>query len=244
MLPEIKKSVLFNDEDSVMPTRRDVSIFDIIGPIMVGPSSSHTAGAVRLGHMGRALLGTQPEQARIALHGSFADTGQGHGTDKAIVAGLLGMSPDDDRLKDSFAVAREQGMTFTFEHIDLGEEAHPNTVRLYLTAGDTQIEMTGASVGGGQISVIEIDGYSVQFGGEYDTLLLLAEDRPGTVNAVTGWLLERRINVAYLRVERQKRGGKAMTIIETDDPLPDEVIEALADFNWVFWARRVPKVEM
>ncbi len=225
-----------------MPTRRDVSIFEIIGPIMVGPSSSHTAGAVRLGHMGRAVLGTQPDHARIELHGSFADTGQGHGTDKAIVAGLLGMPPDDDRLKDSFTVAQEAGMAFVFEAIDLGEDAHPNTVRLTLRAGEREIELMGASVGGGSIEVTEIDSYRVMFSGDYDTLLVLAEDRPGTVNAVTGWLLEREINVAYLRVERQKRGGKAMTIIETDDPLPDEILEAIEDFHWVQWVRRVPKV--
>jgi L-serine dehydratase len=227
-----------------MPSRREVSIFEIIGPIMVGPSSSHTAGAVRLGYMGRTVLGTQPEHARIELHGSFADTGQGHGTDKAVIAGLLGMPPDDDRLKDSFTVAREQGMAFEFVEIDLGEDAHPNTARLTLKAGDAQISLMGASVGGGQIEVTEIDGYRVSFGGEYDTLLVLAEDRPGTVNAITGWLLERQINVAYLRVERQKRGGKAMTIIETDDPLPDEIIEAIEDFNWVQWVRRVPKVDV
>lgn len=227
-----------------MPSRRDVSIFEIIGPIMVGPSSSHTAGAVRLGHMGRAVLGKQPDQARIQLHGSFADTGQGHGTDKALVAGLLGMPPDDDRLKDSFIVAREMGMRFAFEIIDLGEDAHPNTVRLILRAGESEIALMGASVGGGQIEVSEIDNYRVSFGGDYDTLLVLAEDRPGTVNAITGWLLERQINVAYLRVERQKRGGKAMTIIETDDPLPDEILEAIEDFNWVQWVRRVPKVEV
>lgn len=227
-----------------MPTSRQVSVFDIIGPIMVGPSSSHTAGAVRLGRIARTILGTQPEDALIELHGSFAQTGQGHGTYQAIIAGLLDMPADDDRIPHSFGVAEEMGMAFRFEVAELGEDAHPNTARLTLQAGARTAKITGASVGGGMVNVSNIQGYAVDFGGEYDTLLVIAEDRRGTVNAVTGWLLDHDINVAFLRVGRRKRGGQAMMIIETDEPIPPNLVEALEDFSWVEWVRVVPKVEM
>lgn len=225
-----------------MASSRQVSAFDIIGPIMVGPSSSHTAGAVRLGQMGRIILGTQPTEALIELHGSFAQTGQGHGTDRAIVAGLLGMPTDDERIRHSFAVAQAWGLAFRFETVDLGEDAHPNTVRLTLRAGERSVQVTGASVGGGLVEITNIEGYAVNFSGAHDTLLVIAEDRPGTTHAVTGWLLEHNINVAFLRVGRKQRGGAALMIIETDHAIPDDLIEAIEDFDWVRWVRKVDKV--
>lgn len=225
-----------------MASNRQVSVFDIIGPIMVGPSSSHTAGAVRLGQMGRVILGARPTEALIELHGSFAETGQGHGTDRAIVAGLLGMATDDERIRHSFTVAEALGLQFRFEKVDLGEAAHPNTVRLTLRAGETSVQVTGASIGGGLVEITNIEGYEVHFGGQYDTLLVIAEDRPGTINAITGWLLKHEINVAFFRVGRKQRGGAALMIIETDHAIPDPLIEAIEDFDWVRWVRKVDKV--
>jgi L-serine dehydratase len=225
-----------------MTSSKQVSAFDIIGPIMVGPSSSHTAGAVRLGQIGRAILGNQPTAAKIELHGSFAQTGKGHGTDKAIIAGLLGMATDDERIRDSFAVAAAAGMDFQFELADLGNEAHPNTTRLTLHRGEYSIQITGASVGGGMVEITNVQGYETRFGGEYETLLVISEDRPGTINAVTGWLLEHNINVAFFRVERQRRGGEAIMIIETDEPVPEGMVEAIEDFPWVRWVRNISKV--
>lgn len=223
---------------------RTISVFDIIGPIMVGPSSSHTAGAVRLGLVARAILGRQPTEATIELHGSFAQTGQGHGTDRGIVAGLLGMATDDPDLRRSFELAAAAGLAFRFETVDLGEDAHPNTARL--TAGDGQriVQVTGCSIGGGLVEITNVDGYDVHFGCEYDTLLVLAEDRPGTINQVTGWLARQRINIAFLRVERDKRGGDAIMIIETDAMVDQLLLEAFEDYAWVRWVRQVPKVEM
>ena len=145
-----------------MTAPKQLSAFDIIGPIMVGPSSSHTAGAVRLGQIGRLILGGQPTEARIELHGSFAQTGQGHGTDKAIVAGLLGLATYDERIRESFDLAKTAGMQYRFETVDLGDEAHPNTVRLSLTSEERQVQVTGASVGGGMIEITNIEGYSTQ----------------------------------------------------------------------------------
>jgi L-serine dehydratase len=230
----------------MMTAPKQVSAFDIIGPIMVGPSSSHTAGAVRLGQIGRLILGCQPTEAQIELHGSFAQTGQGHGTDKAIVAGLLGLATYDERIRDSFMLAKTAGMQFHFEMVDLGDEAHPNTVHLTLQSDERQVQVTGASVGGGMIQITNIQGYSTRFSGEYETLMVMVKDRcgnrPGTINAVTSWLLEHNINIAFFRVERHRRGGEAIMVIETDDPLPEEVVEAVQDFPRVRWVCRINKV--
>ena len=222
---------------------RDISAFDIIGPIMVGPSSSHTAGAVRLGQVARAILGSQPADVLIELHGSFAHTGKGHGTDRGLVAGLLGLPVDDPDLRRSFELAEQASMTFRFETVDLGEDVHPNTARLTLSDGQRRVQVTGSSVGGGMVKIDAMDGYDVHFGCEYDTLLVVAEDRPGTVNSVTGWMLRQGINIAFLRIERDRRGGKAIMVIETDHPVDAEILEAFEDYDWVLWARYVPKVE-
>lgn len=223
---------------------RNISVFDIIGPIMVGPSSSHTAGAVRLGQVARAVLGGQPTEATIELHGSFAQTGQGHGTDRGIVAGLLGLATDDPGLRRSFELAEQAGLRFQFETVDLGEDAHPNTARLTVSNGQRTVQVTGCSIGGGLVEITNVDGYDVRFGCEYDTLLVLAEDRPGTINQVTGWLARQGINIAFLRVERDKRGGDAIMIIETDHTVDPQILEAFEDYPWVHWVRQVPKVEM
>jgi L-serine dehydratase len=136
-----------------------VSLFDILGPVMVGPSSSHTAGACRLGLMGRGILGNTPEHATIRLHGSFAATGEGHGTHQALLGGLLGFSPDDLRIRTAYHEAEEAGLRYRFEEIDLGDDAHPNTAVLLLQRGDTTLEVQGASIGGGRILIGAIDGF-------------------------------------------------------------------------------------
>ncbi len=225
-----------------MSASKQVSVFDVIGPIMVGPSSSHTAGAVRLGQIGRLLLEGQPTEAEIELHGSFAQTGAGHGTDKAVVAGLLGLATYDERIRDSFALAKAANLRFHFQNVDLGDGVHPNTLRLTLRRGESEIQMTGCSLGGGMIEITNIQGYPTSFSGAYETLLVVAKDRPGTINAVTGWLLEHSINIAFFRVERRQRDGEAIMVIETDDVLPQEIIDAIQDFWWVRWVCRIHKV--
>src|SRR5699024_9098546 len=150
--------------------------FDIVGPVMIGPSSSHTAGAARIGAVARALLGSQPVEARIELHGSFARTGRGHGTDKALVGGLLGFAPDDTRLRDAMALARQQGMAVHIAAVDL-PDAHPNTARLYLrAAGGRTLEVQGCSVGGGSIRITGMDGMEVLLTGESPTLIVVHRD--------------------------------------------------------------------
>lgn len=222
----------------------EVSVFDIIGPIMVGPSSSHTAGAVRLALMARALLGAQPARAVIGLHGSFAHTGKGHGTDRALVGGLLGFAPDDDRIRASLAIAAAQGVQVSFEQTDLGGDAHPNSAVFELwDDGDRHVRCAGASIGGGMIRITEIEGYRVDFSGQYHTLIVVAEDRPGTINSVTSWFLHYGLNIAFFKVTRRERGGEAIMIVESDDDLPEVLPEAVADFPWVRWARFVPKLD-
>lgn len=228
-----------------MPMSRNssLSVFDAIGPIMVGPSSSHTAGAVRLGKIARKILGAPPETALIELHGSFADTGRGHGTDKAIVAGLLGLDTDDDQIPESFALAQQQGMTFRIQNIDLGEETHPNTVRLTLTSANQKLEMIGTSTGGGGISVKSLQGYPVKFTGDFNTLLVIAHDQPGSITAITEILANQQINVAFLRVSRQDMGGEAIMVIETDDPIPDNLVRRIMRLGWVYWVTHIDRLE-
>lgn len=226
-----------------MENMRGLSIFDIIGPIMVGPSSSHTAGAVRLGLVARSIFGEQPESALINLHGSFAETGRGHGTDRALVAGLLGLEPSDERIPSSFSLADEAGLQFQFKDVDLGESQHPNTVHFLLSAGDREMEITGSSVGGGMIAITRLDSFPVNLTAEFETLLIVGEDRPGTINAITARLYEEHINVAYFNVARDQRGGQAIMIIETDDTIPDELVVYFASFNWVHAVRRITRLK-
>lgn len=219
-----------------------VSLFDILGPVMVGPSSSHTAGACRLGLMARAILGATPERARIALHGSFAATGEGHGTHRAIVGGLIGLMPDDLRLRDAYAEAERAGLRWEFATIDLGDDAHPNTAIFEVEAGGESARVRGASIGGGRIEVTEVDGFAVSLGGDYDTLVLLAEDVPGTIAAITGIMAAEGINLATMRVDRTGRHLDALMTIEADQPVPDRVLNQIRAFPWLRWARSVGKI--
>ena len=202
-------------------------LFDVLGPVMTGPSSSHTAGAVRIGLTGRKLLGEQPAQAEILLHGSFAATGRGHGTDKALVAGLLGMQPDDENIPRSFALARQAGMLFTVGTVNL-RGAHPNTALLRLRGQDGHmLEVMGSSIGGGRINICQIDGITTNFGGDHDTLIVHNLDTPGHVAAVTTCLSEHSINIATMQLYRSTAGGYAVMVLECDQPIPADIVDQL-----------------
>ena len=203
------------------------SIFDILGPVMVGPSSSHTAGAVRIGLISRQLFGKQPDKAKIYLSGSFAATGTGHGTDRALVAGLLNMKPDDMRIPDSFDLAGKAGLDFVIEKREI-RGAHPNTVQLILEAeGAEPLNIQACSIGGGRIMVNQIDNIDVNFNAESNTLIVHNEDKPGHVAQVTAILQQININIATLQLYRDKRGGYAVMVIETDEIIPDMAIQWL-----------------
>lgn len=198
-----------------------------MGPVMVGPSSSHTAGAVRIGLIARRLLGSQPVNAEILLHGSFAATGKGHGTDKALVAGLLGMQPADPNIPRAFALAQQAGMVLRIGSIDL-RGAHPNTVSLKIT--NTQgrtLEVNASSLGGGRVRVNALDGLEASFTGDYPTLIIRNEDRPGHVAEVANLLSDHGVNIATMQLYRDRRGGLAVMVIESDQSIPEDIVEGL-----------------
>ena len=219
-----------------------VSLLDIIGPIMVGPSSSHTAGACRLGLLARALVGGTPHTARIELHGSFARTGEGHGTDKAIAGGLMGFRPDDERLRTALEIAEQEHLAYRFEKTTLSDEAHPNTVRMTVEREGRESVMVGSSLGAGRVVVTEIDGYPVEVTGNYDTIVLVAEDVRGSVARIAGLLAEHGLNIATLRLTRKQRGGDAFMVIEIDEQPSEGVRDAIRALPWVRWSFRLPKV--
>jgi L-serine dehydratase len=211
---------------------------------MVGPSSSHTAGACRLGLLARNLVGGTPERALVELHGSFARTGEGHGTDKAIVGGLMGFRTDDDRIRTSLEIAAGEGLKYTFEKTKLGEEneVHPNTVRITVERGDRKHVMVGSSLGAGRVLVTEVDGFSVEVHGNHHTIVLVAEDVKGSIARIAGILADDGINIATLRVTRKHRGGDAFMVIEVDDAPGEEVRDHIRALPWVRWTHRMDKV--
>jgi len=219
-----------------------VSLLDIIGPVMVGPSSSHTAGACRLGLLARGLVSGTPHSALLELHGSFARTGEGHGTDKALVAGLLGFRPDDERIRTALQIAEKEGLDYRFEKTTLSDSAHPNTVRMTLEQGGINATLVGSSLGAGRVLVTEIDGYPVEITGNFHTIALVAEDKTGSIARITGILAEHEINIATLRLTRKQKGGDAFMVIECDDSPGEGVRDELRSLDWVRWARRLDRV--
>ena len=219
-----------------------VSLLDIIGPVMVGPSSSHTAGACRLGLLARGLVGGTPERARIELHGSFARTGEGHGTDKALAGGLMGFRPDDERIRHALEIAEKEGLDYKFEKTTLGEESHPNTVRLTVDYRDRSSIMIGSSLGAGRVLVTEIDGYPVEVTGNSHTIVMVAEDVKGSVARIATILAEDSLNIATLRLTRKARGGDAFMVIELDEAPGEHTRDEIRALPWVRWAYRLEKV--
>ena len=206
-----------------------INIFDMMGPVMVGPSSSHTAGAARIGNMGRTLLGEEVARADIGLHGSFAETGYGHGTDRALLAGLLGMKPDDLRIPNAYEEANRAGMAYSFRTVEL-RDAHPNTALLELTGkSGKKLTLQASSVGGGAIVVNKIDGIDVNFTGDFNTLIVRNQDESGSVAAITSILSQVHINVANMSVNRHRRGGDALMVIETDQHIKPRQVEFLSE---------------
>ena len=204
-----------------------MNIFDIVGPVMVGPSSSHTAGAVKIGYVSRKLLGENIREVHILLYGSFLATGRGHGTDRAIVAGLLGMLPDDDRVPYSMEEAEKQNMKVTFGEAVL-KEAHPNTAVLQMKGeSGRELEVVAASLGGGRIKICMIDGLDANFTAEHPTLIVHNQDQPGHVAEVTSMLSHKAINIATMQLYRDGRGGNAVMILECDKEIPEEAIKWL-----------------
>ena len=189
-----------------------MNVFDIIGPIMIGPSSSHTAGAVKLGNVARILLGSEPVSAAITLYGSFAQTGKGHGTDKAILAGICGYSMDDARIRTIFD---DCPIEYSFSYAE-NRDFHPNTAVIEVSDGNIAITMRGASIGAGRVEIQEVDGMKVRFWGDYNTLIIFHFDRKGIISRITTWLSDNGINIAFMRVFRLDKDERVVSVIETD----------------------------
>ncbi|WP_405729460.1 L-serine ammonia-lyase, iron-sulfur-dependent subunit beta [Anaerotignum sp.] len=206
-----------------------LQVFDILGPIMIGPSSSHTAGAVRIGKYARSVLGKKPVKAVIRFSGSFAKTYKGHGTDKAVIAGILGMDTDDSRIRNSMQIATEEGLDFTFIEEDI-DGAHPNTAEITLTDADGRSALIqGASIGGGNIVINKINDTEVSISGKSDTLVIPHDDIPGMIAVVTNILAEKGVNVHGFSLGRDRKGGTAVMTIEIDGDFDESINEAIME---------------
>lgn len=204
-----------------------MNVFDMIGPVMIGPSSSHTAGAARIGYIASRLLGEAPVRADILLHGSFAKTYKGHGTDKALIAGILGMQPDDARLRFSPQLAAQQGLDVALTTGEI-EDAHPNTARITLegTSGKT-ISVQGASIGGGNVRITQVNGMAVEITGQHITFIVLHRDAPGTIAAVTEMMAQQQVNICNFSLSRLAKGGTACMTIEVDGRIDPQLNDAI-----------------
>ena len=208
-----------------------MSILGIIGPIMIGPSSSHTAGAVKIGRIARKILGEEPQNAVIGLVGSFAMTYKGHGTDKALIAGILGMKPDDERIISSLELAQEAGLRFEFVKRDV-PRVHPNTAIVHLIGkGGAECDIEGVSIGGGNVRITKLDGLDAVFSGSRDTLIIAHHNRPGVAAAVTGMLAHFGVNIESMRLTRTRKDELTAMIIEIDTNMKKSTIEVLRELK-------------
>jgi len=209
---------------------KDYGVFDILGPVMVGPSSSHTAGAAKLGKIASEIAESGFYKVEFFLHGSFASTYKGHGTDKALVAGILGYSPADEELRDSFSLAKEKGIEFEFIETEI-EYAHPNTAKIVFKYMDRQdFYITGSSIGGGSIIVTDIDGDEVEFTGEYPTIILKYADQKGIISKISSILANKDINIATMKVTRDGNNNATM-FCEIDSPIGDDTIDEISSLK-------------
>lgn len=210
---------------------KEISVFEVIGPRMIGPSSSHTAGALRVALLARRMASAAVVSVKFVLYGSFAQTYRGHGTDLALVAGILGLSADDERIRTSFELAKEAGLAFEFTtRVQVPKShPHPNTVDIVMTGADgSETAVRGCSVGGGAIKIVRINGVEVEFTGEYHTLIICQQDAPGVVAHVSQVLSVHNINIAFMRLYREAQGHRAYTVIEADEPIDERVVREIA----------------
>ena len=201
-----------------------ISVFDVLGPNMIGPSSSHTAGAAIIAYLAQKMIAPPLCRADFRLYGSFAKTYRGHGTDRALLGGIQGFSADDERIRDSFALAEARGLAYSFTPDETDTDVHPNTVEIRMenTAGRV-MTVRGESLGGGKVRIVRINGVKVDFSGEYNALIVVQRDKPGVVAHITKTLSDRDVNIAFMRLFREQKGHTAYTIVESDQRLPDGV---------------------
>ncbi|MCJ7649985.1 MAG: L-serine ammonia-lyase, iron-sulfur-dependent subunit beta [Candidatus Lokiarchaeota archaeon] len=213
------------------------SIFDVIGHIMVGPSSSHTAGACQIAYVSQILFGKKLNIVKIGLHGSFAETYKGHGTDIAILGGLLGFTPDDERIKNAFEIAKNEKLSYEFELVDLGSEYHPNSVSIEMSDGIDKMTVIGSSIGGGNIIIKEVNGLEAGFGGEPNTLVILNQDKIAALVNIANTLKSFNLNIGSMKISRNLRKKIALTWLEADSIIPENLIDALNEHPEIIWVR-------
>jgi L-serine dehydratase len=219
------------------------SVFDMIGPVMIGPSSSHTAGVVRIARVAYKLLGGIPDEADIIFYNSFASTYEGHGSDRAIVAGLLDFKTDDKRIKDSFALAKENGLTYRFKSVGNASTLHPNTIRLNLRKGERKIEVLGESRGGGIINIAEVDGFKADFSANLHTLIITAEDKKGSIAFIADVLAHDDCNIATMSVSRKGKNDVACQVIEMDSGIKPVTLDYLRSLSWIKGVIYIPDID-
>ena len=217
-----------------------ISVFDVLGPNMIGPSSSHTAGAAVIAYLAHKMIAPPLRKADFTLYGSFAKTYHGHGTDRALLAGVMGFAPDDLRIRDSFQIAQERGLQYSFRIDTATEVPHPNTVGITLAGADGHsVHVTGVSIGGGSVRLRELDGVEIDLSGEYDTIVVKQYDKPGVVAFITKTLSESGVNIAFMRLYRENRGKIAYTIVEADQPIHRETVRTIFEHPDIVAARRI-----
>lgn len=214
------------------------SVFDIIGPVMIGPSSSHTAGAARIGRIARDLFRKQPTWAKIHLYGSFAETYKGHGTDVAIIGGLLDYDTDDERIKTSFEEAERLGLTFEFIP-ETAHTEHPNTARIVIGDGEQEMSMVGISIGGGKVELVELNGFPLRLSGNGPAILVVHEDRSGCIASVATCLAKQNINIGHMEVSRREKGNMALMVIEVDQTVSSDVLNQIAELPNITQVTRI-----
>lgn len=205
-----------------------LSMFDVIGPNMIGPSSSHTAGAVAIALMARKMFPEEIKKVTFTLYGSFAKTHRGHGTDRALLGGILGFATDDERIRDAFEYAKEMQIDYQFVIDENTQTNHPNTTDIELLGvNGYTLSIRGESIGGGKMKIVRIDHIDVEFTGEYSTLIVHQQDKPGVVAHITQALSEQEVNIAFMRLFREDKGANAYTVVESDEPIPEEVLDKI-----------------
>lgn len=205
-----------------------LSMFDVIGPNMIGPSSSHTAGAVAIALMARKMFPEEIKKVTFTLYGSFAKTYRGHGTDRALLGGILGFATDDERIRDAFEYAKEMQIDYQFVIDENTQTNHPNTTDIELLGvNGYTLSIRGESIGGGKMKIVRIDHIDVEFTGEYSTLIVHQQDKPGVVAHITQALSEQEVNIAFMRLFREDKGANAYTVVESDEPIPEEVLDKI-----------------
>lgn len=207
-----------------------ISVFDVLGPNMIGPSSSHTAGTAVIAHLAQKMINGPLKSVEFTLYGSFAKTYRGHGTDRALLGGIMGFSTDDMRIRDSFRIAEERGLEFSFIVNETETDIYPNTVDIRMTNVAGQVmSVRGESLGGGKVKIVRINQVKVDFSGEYSAVIVIHQDKPGLAAHITKVISDRNVNIAFMRLFRESKGNTAYTIVESDDHLPEDITESLRE---------------